>query len=99
MVLVGGAPTVKPARLVAPGEPVELLGEGPRFVSRGGDKLDAAIHHFEIDVSGRRALDAGARAVRVDAQVRSSHVSRAQARTEGAAAARVRPTGRRANHV
>jgi 23S rRNA (cytidine1920-2'-O)/16S rRNA (cytidine1409-2'-O)-methyltransferase len=31
-----------------------------RFVSRGGDKLDAALEAFAIDVTGRRALDAGA---------------------------------------
>jgi 23S rRNA (cytidine1920-2'-O)/16S rRNA (cytidine1409-2'-O)-methyltransferase len=29
-------------------------------VSRGGDKLDAALDRFAIDVGGRRALDAGA---------------------------------------
>jgi 23S rRNA (cytidine1920-2'-O)/16S rRNA (cytidine1409-2'-O)-methyltransferase len=31
-----------------------------RFVSRGGDKLDAALDAFALDVSGARALDAGA---------------------------------------
>jgi 23S rRNA (cytidine1920-2'-O)/16S rRNA (cytidine1409-2'-O)-methyltransferase len=31
-----------------------------RFVSRGGDKLDAALDAFSLDVSGARALDAGA---------------------------------------
>src|SRR5262249_34916385 len=59
-VLVGGAPADKPARMVAAGEPVELVGQGPRFVSRGGEKLDAALDHFAIDVGGARALDAGA---------------------------------------
>jgi 23S rRNA (cytidine1920-2'-O)/16S rRNA (cytidine1409-2'-O)-methyltransferase len=59
-VLVGGAPADKPARMVAAGEPVELVGEGPRFVSRGGEKLDAALDAFGIDVAGARALDAGA---------------------------------------
>jgi len=39
---------------------VRLEGEGPRFVSRGGEKLDAALESFGIDVSGRAALDAGA---------------------------------------
>jgi 23S rRNA (cytidine1920-2'-O)/16S rRNA (cytidine1409-2'-O)-methyltransferase len=29
-------------------------------VSRGGDKLSAALDEFDIDVTGRRALDAGA---------------------------------------
>ena len=28
-------------------------------MSRGGEKLDAALEHFGIDVSGRRCLDAG----------------------------------------
>jgi 23S rRNA (cytidine1920-2'-O)/16S rRNA (cytidine1409-2'-O)-methyltransferase len=59
-VTVGGAPTTKPSRLVAPGEPIELLGPRRRFVSRGGDKLDAALDEFGIDVRGARALDAGA---------------------------------------
>jgi 23S rRNA (cytidine1920-2'-O)/16S rRNA (cytidine1409-2'-O)-methyltransferase len=36
-----------------------VLGPRPRFVSRGGDKLDAALTHFRIEVTGRRALDAG----------------------------------------
>jgi len=31
-----------------------------RFVSRGGDKLDAALDAFGLDVTGMRALDAGA---------------------------------------
>src|SRR5439155_14996809 len=41
-------------------EPVEVLGPPPRFVSRGGDKLDAALDRFGVDVAGRRVLDAGA---------------------------------------
>ena len=45
--------------MVAPAEAVELLGPPPRFVSRGGEKLDAAIERFGIDVDGKRALDAG----------------------------------------
>ena len=57
---VGGAPTNKPARLVAAGDPIVVLGPGPRFVSRGGDKLDAALDRFAIDVTEARALDAGA---------------------------------------
>ena len=59
-VLVGGAPATKPARMVEPAEPLELLGPPPRFVGRGGLKLDAALDRFAVDVVGRRALDAGA---------------------------------------
>jgi len=59
-VLVSGSVADKPSRMVSPAEPIELVGPPPRFVSRGGEKLDAALHRFGIDVSGRRALDAGA---------------------------------------
>jgi 23S rRNA (cytidine1920-2'-O)/16S rRNA (cytidine1409-2'-O)-methyltransferase len=59
-VLVSGAPAGRAGRLVSPAEPIALDGAPPRFVSRGGDKLDAALSHFGIDVSGLRCLDAGA---------------------------------------
>jgi 23S rRNA (cytidine1920-2'-O)/16S rRNA (cytidine1409-2'-O)-methyltransferase len=59
-VLVRGVPATKAARMVDAGDPVALQGPGPRFVSRGGDKLDAALDRFSVDVSGRTALDAGA---------------------------------------
>jgi 23S rRNA (cytidine1920-2'-O)/16S rRNA (cytidine1409-2'-O)-methyltransferase len=45
---------------VAAAEPIELLGSRPRFVGRGGEKLDAALRRFGIDASGCRALDVGA---------------------------------------
>ncbi len=59
-VLVGGAPADNAARQVDPGEPVVIVGPPPRFVSRGGEKLDAALDHFGLDVSDFRALDVGA---------------------------------------
>lgn len=59
-VLVGGAVAEKVARQVAPAEPVLVAGPPPRFASRGGEKLDAALEYFQLDVSGRLALDAGA---------------------------------------
>jgi len=59
-VRVAGSPSTVPARLVGAGEPIQLAGEPPRFVSRGGEKLAAALARFAIDVRGRRALDAGA---------------------------------------
>jgi 23S rRNA (cytidine1920-2'-O)/16S rRNA (cytidine1409-2'-O)-methyltransferase len=60
VVLVGGAVADKPARQVAPDEPVTLLGPPQPFVSRGGQKLEAALTRFEVDPAGRRVLDAGA---------------------------------------
>jgi 23S rRNA (cytidine1920-2'-O)/16S rRNA (cytidine1409-2'-O)-methyltransferase len=59
-VTVGGAPADKAARLVDPGEPIRVLGPAPRFVGRGGEKLDAALDRFEVDVVGVRAFDLGA---------------------------------------
>jgi 23S rRNA (cytidine1920-2'-O)/16S rRNA (cytidine1409-2'-O)-methyltransferase len=59
-VLVSGSVADKPSRMVSPAEPIELIGPPPRFVSRGGEKLDAALTRFGIEVAGRRALDAGA---------------------------------------
>jgi 23S rRNA (cytidine1920-2'-O)/16S rRNA (cytidine1409-2'-O)-methyltransferase len=59
-VTVSGAPADKPARLVGPGEPLRVLGPGPRFVGRGGEKLEAALARFAVAVDGRRAYDLGA---------------------------------------
>jgi len=59
-VLVNGAPADKAARLVDAGDALVVQGPPPRFVSRGGEKLDAALEAFTVDVAGRDALDAGA---------------------------------------
>lgn len=59
-VLVGGAPADKASRLVAAGDPITIVGPPPRFVGRGGEKLDSALDRFGVDVAGRRCLDAGA---------------------------------------
>jgi 23S rRNA (cytidine1920-2'-O)/16S rRNA (cytidine1409-2'-O)-methyltransferase len=59
-VLVNGAMAEKASRLVDPGDAVVITGPPPRFVSRGGEKLDAALDVFAIDVTGAEALDAGA---------------------------------------
>ena len=36
------------------------IDSGPRFVSRGGEKLDAALEKFQLDVSSRVCADVGA---------------------------------------
>lgn len=59
-VLVGGAPATNPARHVGPDEAIGLVGPAARFVSRGGEKLAAALRAFPVTCSGRRVLDAGA---------------------------------------
>jgi 23S rRNA (cytidine1920-2'-O)/16S rRNA (cytidine1409-2'-O)-methyltransferase len=59
-VLVNGATADKPARLVASGDNLTIAGPPARFVGRGGEKLDAALTGFDIDVTAWRALDCGA---------------------------------------
>ncbi len=39
---------------------IRLLGEGLKYVSRGGVKLERALQHWRIDVRGRTCLDIGA---------------------------------------
>jgi len=58
-VRVNGAPATKPGANVRDGAAIEI--ERPRrFVSRGGEKLDAALDAFGVDASGLHALDIGA---------------------------------------
>mgnify|MGYP001812952070 CR=1 FL=1 len=45
---------------MARGDNIELVGERAPFVSRGGQKLAAALDAFAIDPAGLRCLDAGA---------------------------------------
>jgi 23S rRNA (cytidine1920-2'-O)/16S rRNA (cytidine1409-2'-O)-methyltransferase len=59
-VTVRGRPAEKPSTLVDAADPVELVAPARRFVSRGGEKLAAAIDRFGVDPAGRRCLDAGA---------------------------------------
>lgn len=59
-VTIGGTPAIKANRLVAASEPILVHGPRPRYVSRGGHKLEAALMAFDLDVAGKRCLDAGA---------------------------------------
>ncbi len=58
-VTVNGAVAERPARAVLPGDALEVLRR-PRFVSRGGDKLDGALAALPLEVAGRRCIDVGA---------------------------------------
>jgi len=51
--------TLKPATAVST-DSVLTVDSGPRFVSRGGEKLDAALEAFAIDVTGLICSDVGA---------------------------------------
>lgn len=58
-VLVDGKLSDKPGTPVRSEATITLI-EKPRYVSRGGDKLAAALAAFPIDVRGRTAVDIGA---------------------------------------
>ena len=58
--LVGNGPVTSPARQVGDDEAISLMGAPPPFVSRGGEKLDAALVALAVAPSGLRTLDAGA---------------------------------------
>ena len=58
-VLVNGAPVTRAGATVRSGDELSLRAP-PRFVSRGGDKLDHALSAFDIDVHGLVAADFGA---------------------------------------
>jgi 23S rRNA (cytidine1920-2'-O)/16S rRNA (cytidine1409-2'-O)-methyltransferase len=54
-----GPVALRPSQLVEP-EAALIVDEGPRYVSRGGIKLENALDTLGIDVSGRDCLDVGA---------------------------------------
>ena len=53
-------PAPKPASLVAPDTPIELVSDERRWVSRGALKLLAALEAFPVDLDGKVVLDVGA---------------------------------------
>jgi 23S rRNA (cytidine1920-2'-O)/16S rRNA (cytidine1409-2'-O)-methyltransferase len=59
-VLVNEQKIEKPGAQVADDAVVRLLGEDLKFVSRGGLKLERALEHWQIEVTGRVCLDVGA---------------------------------------
>lgn len=57
--MVSGSLATKPDRLVAASEPIEVSGPPRPYVGRGGEKLEAALHEFAVDVRDKRCLDVG----------------------------------------
>ena len=49
----------KAGQLLPPDSPL-TVEHGPRFVSRGGEKLDAFLSHLALEVTGTHVLDLGA---------------------------------------
>ncbi|MDH5606000.1 MAG: TlyA family RNA methyltransferase [Anaerolineae bacterium] len=58
-VRVGGQIVDKPGAQVASSAEI-TIDHGPRFVSRGGEKLAAGLEHFAIEVDGKTCADVGA---------------------------------------
>ncbi len=54
-----GPVALRPSQLVEP-EAALIVDEGPRFVSRGGIKLENALDALAVEVAGRDCLDVGA---------------------------------------
>jgi 23S rRNA (cytidine1920-2'-O)/16S rRNA (cytidine1409-2'-O)-methyltransferase len=59
-VLVNEQKVEKPGATVAPASAIRLLGEDMPYVSRGGLKLQGALDHWNIQLTGRACLDIGA---------------------------------------
>jgi 23S rRNA (cytidine1920-2'-O)/16S rRNA (cytidine1409-2'-O)-methyltransferase len=60
LIMAGRVPGVdKPGRELDEAAPLEVEQQ-PRFVSRGGEKLDNAVEALGVDVRGRDCLDVGA---------------------------------------
>jgi 23S rRNA (cytidine1920-2'-O)/16S rRNA (cytidine1409-2'-O)-methyltransferase len=57
-VRVAGQTALKPATTISADSELSV-DSGPRFVSRGGEKLDAALEAFVIDVNGLTCTDVG----------------------------------------
>jgi len=58
-VLVNGQKIEKAGTAVDTGCELRLLGEDLKYVGRGGLKLEKALQHWDIDVSGKACLDVG----------------------------------------
>ena len=59
-ILVNHRPVDKPGFYVSPDDTVELKGTDIAYVSRGGLKLEAALHKLQLDVTGSICIDVGA---------------------------------------
>ncbi|HEY0794735.1 MAG TPA: TlyA family RNA methyltransferase [Acidisarcina sp.] len=59
-VLVDDQKIEKPGAPIGPGSVIRLLGTDLRYVGRGGLKLEAALIHWGIALTGRYCMDIGA---------------------------------------
>ncbi len=60
LVKIGDRKVMKASELVSPEDEVTVVAKEHNYVGRGGLKLERALTHFEIDVTGQTWLDVGA---------------------------------------
>lgn len=60
VILVNGAIQKSTNSFVETGSAIEFVPEKPKYVSRGGYKLEKALEYFNISPMGKRCLDIGA---------------------------------------
>jgi len=58
-VLINGQKIEKAGAQVAEDAEIRILGDDPKFVSRGGQKLEHALKQWKIDVAGKFCADIG----------------------------------------
>jgi 23S rRNA (cytidine1920-2'-O)/16S rRNA (cytidine1409-2'-O)-methyltransferase len=59
-ILVGDRRIDKPGQMVDSAAEIRIKGETPRYVGRGGLKLEAALREFQVNPEGKLCLDVGA---------------------------------------
>ncbi|MGN1411636.1 MAG: TlyA family RNA methyltransferase [Oscillospiraceae bacterium] len=57
---VNGKQCTKPSFDICPNDNVEIVGDNPKYVGRGGIKLETAIDEFNISLDGATCIDIGA---------------------------------------
>jgi 23S rRNA (cytidine1920-2'-O)/16S rRNA (cytidine1409-2'-O)-methyltransferase len=60
LVQVNGFPADKPGRLIPASAAIVTNRGSPPYASRGGLKLEAALHHFPVIIKGQTLMDVGA---------------------------------------
>ena len=59
-VLVSGSSALKPSSMIDASQPLTIIDPLPKYVSRAGGKLEAALETFKVEVKSSRCIDVGA---------------------------------------
>ncbi len=59
-VTVNGKICSRPSFMVSYSDEIKLIGDMPKYVGRGGEKLERALEHFKIELNGKNCIDIGA---------------------------------------